>query len=160
MTRSDEPGPPSDEEVFREIVAGFGAEPKDEVPRWPVSEDLPSPPPRPRWPVRSTAEDEPAQDPVEPLPGWVEPAALEDEGHFEPPPPPKVPLPRLRTVFACLVLLLGLAVLFAPFEIGLSDSAGFIMLGLALLTGGAALLVSGMRDAPPTDRGPDDGAVV
>lgn len=94
------------------------------------------------------------------MPEWLEPEALEDEGHFEAPPPPKVPLPRLRTAFACLVLLLGLAVLFAPFELGLSDTPGFMLLGLALTAGGAALLVTGMRDAPPTDRGPDDGAVV
>lgn len=161
MTSPDEPGPPSDEEVFNEIVAGFGDEPTDEIPRWPVSEDLSEPPPRPRWPGPARRRtDEVPEEPVAGLPDWVEPEALEDEGHFEAPPPPKVPLPRLRTVFACLVLVLGLAVLFTPFSLGLSDTPGFMLLGLALTVGGAALLVSGMRDAPPTDRGPDDGAVV
>ena len=158
MTHPDEPGPPSDEDVFNEIVAGFGAETRDEVPRWPVSEDLSEPPPRPRWPGPARRRSD--EEPVAPLPEWLEPEALEDDGHFEAPPPPKVPLPRARSVFAWAVLIVGLAVLFAPIELGLSDTPGFLLLGLALTAGGAAMLVAGMRDAPPTDRGPDDGAVV
>jgi hypothetical protein len=51
-------------------------------------------------------------------------------------------------------------VLFAPYQIGLDDSPLFVLLGLVLTTGGAALLVVWMRDAPPRDSGPDDGAVV
>jgi hypothetical protein len=150
---------PSDDELFRQIVAGYADEAADPVPRWPVSEDLDGPPPaRPAAapPPRRRRTDRDA----DPLPGWVEPAPLEDDGHYVPPPPPKLPRPKLRTVGAVLMVLVGFAVLFAPYEIGLDDSVLSILLGLLLAGGGAALLVAWMRDAPPTDSGPDDGAVV
>jgi len=169
------PLPLSDDELFRQIIEGFSLESEDPVPRWPVSEDLDPPrPPRPtgstdRPPHRPYTEGAPrrrrsdpradAPDPVEPLPSWVEPEALADEGHFEPPPAPRVPRLRLRTGIALLTLLLGLLVLFAPFQIGLDDSGISTVLGLLLTGGGAGLLVAWMRDAP-RDSGPDDGAVV
>ena len=147
----------SDDDLFAQIVAGFTKESTDPVARWPVAEDLSedSPElaePRPRR-RRSDSEDEG-------LPGWVEPAALEDEGHFEPPAPPKIPRLRPRTALAVSMVLLGLAILFAPYRIGLDDSIIYMILGLLLTGGGAGLLVAWMRDAPPTDLGPDDGAVV
>lgn len=147
---------PSDDELFAQIVAGFAQESTDPVPRWPVSEDLGEPAAR-EEPVRRRRTDAP--EPVEPLPGWVEPEALADEGHFEPPPPPKVPRPRLRTLLAVSMVLLGLVVVLAPFRIGLDDSPIFLVLGLVLTGGGASLLVAWMRDAPGHS-GPDDGAVV
>jgi hypothetical protein len=151
-------GGPSDDELFAQIVAGFGQEPSDPVPRWPVSEDVDesSRRPPPDTPKRRRSDE--VED--EGLPDWVEPGALEDEGHYEPPPPPALPRLRPRTVLATTMLLLGLAVLFAPFRIGLDDSIIVMLLGLVLTGGGAGLLVVWMRDAPPTDSGPDDGAVV
>lgn len=152
---------PSDDELFRQIVAGFSSETDDPVPRWPVSEDLdnldsPRPaegPPRRRRSDRSAPDDEA-------LPSWVEPEALEDDGHYEPPPPPKIPRPRPRTIGAVLMIVLGFVAIFAPFAIGLDDSGLSLLFGLVLTVGGAAVLVFSMRDAPPTDSGPDDGAVV
>lgn len=148
---------PTDDELFQQIVAGYSLDAADEVPRWPVSEDLDGP---------STAvPDEPARRRSDPdasdgLPAWVEPAALADEGHYQPPPAPKVPRPRLRTVLALAMVLFGLAVLFAPTLVGLDDSTIWVLLGLLLTGGGAALLVAWMRDAPSAGSGPDDGAVV
>ena len=169
------PPPLSDDELFRQIVEGFTLDPDDRVPRWPVAEDLDPPgaaPPRgathgdSQRPYtdgapRRRRSDPPADAPgaVEPLPSWVEPEALSDEGHFEPPPAPKVPRLRPRTALALLTLLLGLLVLFAPFQIGLDDSGISTVLGLLLTGGGAGLLVAWMRDAPG-DSGPQDGAVV
>lgn len=166
-------GPPvlDDDEMFRQIVAGFAAEAPDPVPRWPVAEDADpvtrSDPPRRR---RADADAEPDPDvgtgpgagPPRPagLPGWIEPAPVEDEGHFVPPPPPPLPVVRPRTAGAVLMLLLGLVLLFAPGLVRLSDTSGVLLLGLVLTGGGAFLLVWWMRDAPPTDSGPDDGAVV
>jgi hypothetical protein len=151
---------PSDDELFRQIVAGFSSESDDPVPRWPVAEDVdaePAPPsnapPRRRRTDRSEEDDDG-------LPSWVEPDALEDEGHYVPPPPPKIPLPRLRTIGAVVMVLLGFVVIFSPFTLGLSDDSLSLLLGLVLTLGGAAVLVLSMRDAPPTDSGPDDGAVV
>jgi hypothetical protein len=40
------------------------------------------------------------------------------------------------------------------------QSVGLGLVGIALMLGGAGALVWHMRDAPPTDSGPDDGAVV
>ena len=143
-----------DDEAFRQIVEGFAEDTRDPVPRWPVSEDLREEPP---------AEDEPEAEPFpvqssEPLPGWLEPAALDDEGHFVPPPPPRLPRVRLRTVGATMMLLLGFAVMLMPFQVGLDDSPPSFLLGMALTAGGAVLLIGGLRDGD--DRGPDDGAVV
>ncbi|MCW2598186.1 MAG: hypothetical protein JWM02_15 [Frankiales bacterium] len=147
---------PSDDELFRQIVEGFTRESEDPVPRWPVSEDLDGP--STSRPHRRRRED--ALDEVDALPDWVEPAALEDDGHYQPPPPPKLPRLHLRTVLAVALLLTGLGVLFAPFQIGLDDSPISILFGLVLTGGGGGLLVAWMRDAPPADSGPDDGAVV
>lgn len=149
---------PSDDELFRQIIEGFSLETTDPVPRWPVSEDVSEAPPRRR---RADAV-EPPRDAPEPqgLPDWVEPEALADEGHYEPPPPPKVPRLRVRTVLALLTMLTGMAVLFAPFQIGLDDAPITIILGLLLTGGGGSMLVVWMRDAPPGGSGPDDGAIV
>ncbi|MGB8649679.1 MAG: hypothetical protein WCD35_03355 [Mycobacteriales bacterium] len=156
------PEGPTEDELFEQIVAGFSLEAPDPVPRWPVSEDVTGEATetgRPAAPPRRRRTDSQVPE-VEPLPSWVEPSPVEDDGHYVPPPAPKVPRLRLRTMAAVAMLLLGLAVLFAPFQIGLDDSVLSLLLGLVLTAGGAGLLVAWMRDAPPTDSGPDDGAIV
>ncbi len=148
---------PSDDDLFQQIVAGFSLPVDDPVARWPVAEDLSDDRPLPRAePQRRRSERTEANDA---LPSWIEPEALEDEGHFEPPPAPKVPRPRLRVTLAVLVMLFGLALTFAPFQIGFDDSPLWLLLGMLLTGGGGALLVASMRDARGDD-GPDDGAVV
>ena len=146
-----------DDAVFRQIVAGFGEEPTDVVPRWPVSEDVDAD--VDLGADLDTTEPAPAGD-VEGLPGWVEPDALPDEGHYVPPAPPRLPRPRLRTVAALAVMLAGFAVLFFPYTVGFDDSPGSLVLGMLLVAGGVTLLVSSMRDAPGSDDRPDNGAVV
>lgn len=146
----------TDDERFAEIVAGYEQEADHPIPPWPVAEDVAEGPPPAPVPAPAPLQPELDQD----LPGWLEPEALEDDGHYEPPPPPKVPRVRARTAFALGLLLLGLAVLFAPYRIGVDDSTGWMIIGLALTGWGAGLLVWWMRDAPPTDSGPDNGAVV
>jgi len=160
------PGPTSaeaarttDDELFQQIVAGYERPSTDPVPRWPVSEDVGEAPPDDRDQGRQPRRSESPYG-GEALPGWLEPAALADESHFEPPSPPKIPRPRLRTVLGATLLLLGFTTLFAPNQIGLDDSAIYVVLGLLLTGGGAGLLVASMRDAPPTGSGSDDGAVV
>ncbi len=148
---------PSDDDLFQQIVAGFSLSVDEPVARWPVAEDVPDTRATPPAEATRRRSDRTADE--EALPSWVEPDALEDEGHFQPPPAPKVPRPRLRTAFAVGVLLFGLALTFAPFQIGFDDSPLWLMLGMLLTGGGGALLVASMRDARGDD-GPEDGAVV
>lgn len=150
---------PTDDELFQQIVAGYSLDAADDVPRWPVSEDLDGPAAAAPKEPRRRRSDPPVES-DDALPSWVEPEALADEGHYQPPPAPKVPRPRLRTVLALGMVLLGLTVLFAPTLVGLDDSTIWVLLGLLLTGGGASLLVAWMRDAPANGSGPDDGAVV
>ncbi len=160
--------PARDDELFRQIVAGFAEGSSDPVPRWPVSEDV-GEEGRQAGGERTHGSDEGPRPPYagstelpeeQGLPGWLEPEPVEDDGHFVPPEPPRVPRPRARTVIATLILLAGLAVLFVPFRVGLDDSSVSMLLGMVMTGGGAALLVTGMRDAPGGDDDPDGGAVV
>ena len=154
--------PPEDpDEARRQNVDGWTKESSDPVPPWPVSEDVDAsapPPAAPREPRRLRRRDD--DEPDHALPSWVEPEALDDEGHYVPPPPPPVPKPRRHTLGAVIALLLGFVLLFTPELIGQIRSTGLGLLGIVLLAGGAGMLIWHMRDAPPTDRGPDDGAVV
>lgn len=158
------------DEEFRRIVEGFSRDPDSPVPPWPVVEDVE--PARRRFPgraERSGEQDESSRarrrsdrEPDDALPDWVEPEALEDDGHYVPPPPPPVPRLAPRKVLAVLAVLAGLALLFVPslvdtFQI---SPSGVFLLAITLVLGGAAALIYLMRDAPPTDTGPDDGAVV
>jgi len=138
-------GPVTDEdEAFAAIVAAFGAPPVDSAARWHASEDVD--PDRPE-----TDDEAPAAPPRR--------RVDDEQDHFVPPPPP--PLPRLRgtklwgtaALAASFVLLLVLPL------VGVSSNT-LIVVGILLAAAGVATLLLGMRDAPPTDSGPDDGAVV
>jgi hypothetical protein len=164
------PTPPTNDqdEEFRRIVEGFSRDADSPVPPWPVVEDV-EPPGRRLFPSRPerAGDDEPPrrrrsdpQPPEEALPDWVEPEALEDDGHYVPPPPPPVPRLAPQKLLAAACLLVGLLLMFAP-KLLLQDRTAFVgLLGVLLTVGGAAAIVWLMRDAPPTDSGPDDGAVV
>ena len=166
------PAPLDDDEVFRQIVAGFDRTDDEPVGRWPAAEDddpAPGaaaetgtarrrPPPVDRAPRRRRDD--------EALPGWVEPDALEPDPDepvvdgYVPPPPPPAPRIAARTLGAIALVVLGLVLLFVPQAVGQGATAGTLLLGIALLGGGAAALVLRVRDAPPGDSGPGDGAVV
>jgi hypothetical protein len=71
-------------------------------------------------------------------------------------------VPRLapQKLAAAAALVAGMLLLFAP-KLLLQDRTAFVgLMGLLLTAGGAGALIYLMRDAPPTDTGPDDGAVV
>ncbi|SOC50761.1 hypothetical protein SAMN05660748_3520 [Blastococcus aggregatus] len=79
------------------------------------------------------------------------------EEHFEPPPPPPVPVLAPHALYAGLLVLLGLVLIATPGTLRLSADLGLV-LGVAAIAGGAAMLVSRMRDHSENDG--DDGAVV
>jgi hypothetical protein len=162
---ASDPDTADSDAAWRAIVEGFGRSVETPVPPWPVEEDMPeesarrrrddppeAPPPRRRGPSVTRGDGG--------LPGWVEPAELADDGHYRPPPPPPTPAVKPRTVGAVAAMVLGFFVLFAPSQLGLGPEGQTYVLGIALMAGGAGLLVYWMRDAPGRDDGPDDGAVV
>lgn len=152
------------DEAWRQIVEAWARDSSTPVPPWPVLEDADADdPPRPaaaEAPDRRLRRRSDHEDDDEGLPAWLEPEALEDDGHYVPPPPPPVPKVRRHTVGALVALTIGLVLVFAPNLFGLPASSGLGVVGIALMLGGAGALVWHMRDAPPTDSGPDDGAVV
>ncbi len=87
-----------------------------------------------------------------------EPAVLDrPDEHFEPPLPPPIPAPAPASLYAVLLVAAGLVLVGAPGLLGLSSDVGLV-LGVAVIAGGVAMLVSRMRDRSPDDG--DDGAVV
>jgi hypothetical protein len=76
--------------------------------------------------------------------------------HYEPPLPPPLPVPAPAALYAVLLVVAGIMLIGAPSVLGLSADVGLV-LGVAVVAAGVALLVSRMRDR--SDDG-DDGAVV
>ena len=145
------------------IVADYDRETADPVPRWPVSEDIDDAPrdhPSAGHPrttsFKALRDSRPAPAPG-PLPAG-DIGAYED--HFEPPAPP--PLPSVDTVtrFAWAGVLGGPVVLVLAALAGLPLSGWVGFLALIAFMAGFVTLVARMQDRPPTDSGPDDGAVV
>jgi hypothetical protein len=103
---------------------------------------------------RAVVADEPA---VAPPPGPHEMPILDrPDEHYEPPPPPPLPAPAPASLYAVLLVVAGVVLVAAPGVLRLSTDMGLI-LGVAGIAGGVAMLVSRMRDR--SDDG-DDGAVV
>jgi hypothetical protein len=105
---------------------------------------------------RAPVEEEPAQVPP---PAPHEPEILDrPEEHYEPPPPPPLPVPAPASLYAVLLVIAGVLLVGAPGLLNLSRDVGLV-LGVLVIAGGVALLVSRMRDRSTEDDG-DDGAVV
>jgi hypothetical protein len=93
-----------------------------------------------------------------PPPAPHEPDVLDrPDEHFEPPPAPPLPVPGPTSLYAMLLVAGGLLLIGAPGVLGLSADIGLV-LGVAAIAGGVAMLVSRMRDRSADDG--DDGAVV
>lgn len=103
------------------------------------------------WPEREEVGG--AFSPPEP---YDEEPADEVEEHYEPPPPPPLPRVQPATVVAVLAIVVGIVMLFAP----ATQTTEGLLVALAAIVGGCATLVYRMREGPPNDDGPDDGAVV
>ena len=148
----------AEEIAWAGIVADFEMESTDEVPRWPASEDLPAEGGHQEETTSGGAtysfEDLRASTPAPPI------NRPDPDEHFEPPPPP--PLPQVDTIsrFAWAAALGGplLLVLAALAGIPLAGWVG--LLALVAFMAGFVTLVARMKPRPPTDSGPDDGAVV
>ena len=135
----------------RAVVADEPVEAPAPAPHEPDVLDLPEehyePPPPP--PVPAPA----------PPPPPHEPDLLDlPEEHYEPPAPPPLPVPSPHSLYAVLLVVGGVLLVFAPGLLRLSTDVGLV-LGVAAIGGGFALLVMRMRERSLDDDG-DDGAVV
>jgi len=139
--------PTKEDELFAAIVAGFDHElPAPDAHR-------PSADQADQASRISRAADEDDQDVHRPA------MPSDDDDHWVPAPPP--PLPRLRglALWGTLALVAGFAALVVLPMFGVAGE-GRLVVGILLATGGVAALLWQMRDGPPTDSGPDDGAVI
>ena len=105
---------------------------------------------------RTAAPEPPSVAPAPPVQHEVPILDRPDE-HYEPPPPPPLPVPAPASLYAVLLVAFGLLLVGAPSVLRLSSDVGLI-LGVASIAGGVAMLVSRMRDRSDDDG--DDGAVV
>jgi hypothetical protein len=105
---------------------------------------------------RTAPPEPPSVLPAPPVPHEVPILDRPDE-HYEPPPPPPLPVPTPASLYAVLLVAFGLLLVGAPSVLRLSSDVGLI-LGVASIAGGVAMLVSRMRDRSDDDG--DDGAVV
>lgn len=103
---------------------------------------------------RAVVDREPEDSPAPP-PHEVPVLDRPDE-HFEPPPAPPIPVPAPASLYAVLLVVAGVLVIGAPGILNLSADLGLVI-GVASIAGGVAMLVSRMRDRSDDD---DDGAVV
>jgi hypothetical protein len=103
---------------------------------------------------RAVVEGEPAQLP--PPPPHEVPVLDRPDEHFEPPLPPPIPAPAPASLYAVLLVVAGVLLIGMPGILNLSADLGLVI-GVASIAGGVALLVSRMRDRSDDD---DDGAVV
>ncbi len=143
------------------IVADFDLEPSDDVPRWPAIEDVDEkdtdgPSTGRTAGFEALREGTPAP-PIGPRP-VEEPHSTEE--HFEPPPPPPLPTADPSTRFAWAGALGGPLLLLLAALAGIPLSGWVGLLALVGFMAGFVTLVARMKDRPPSDSGPDDGAVV
>jgi hypothetical protein len=79
------------------------------------------------------------------------------EEHYQPPPPPPLRPPAPASLYAVLLIAAGALLIFAPQVVGLSGNVA-LLLGVAGVAAGVAVLVSRMRERSVDDG--NDGAVV
>ena len=104
---------------------------------------------------RAVVQGEPVDAP--PPPPHELPVLDRPDEHYEPPPPPPIPAPAPASLYAVILIVAGILLIGAPGILRLSADLGLV-LGVAGIAGGAAMLVSRMRDRSDDDG--DDGAVV
>jgi hypothetical protein len=104
---------------------------------------------------RNVVDEAPSAAP--PPPPHEVPILDRPDEHYEPPPPPPLPVPAPASLYAVLLVALGVLLVGSPGVLRLSTDVGLI-LGVASISGGVAMLVSRMRDRSDDDG--DDGAVV
>lgn len=146
--QGDTDPPPDEDAVWRSLVAAFDAPAADK--HWPSSENV------------DEAPDEDGQDGERVLRRITpeQPVESRDDEHFVPPPPPPLPRPDSVTRWAWVAMLGGPVFLLLTALLGQQVADWIVVTALAAFVGGFITLVARMKDRPPRDSGPDDGAVI
>jgi hypothetical protein len=135
----------TEDERWSQLVASLQSDVDPDETPWPVAEGYssfePSPPPPP-----------PAS--------YSQPVYEDPEDHFVPPDPAPLPPTNPVTKYGWVALLGGIALLIFPALAGHAIGNGLLALAILAIMGGFVTLVLRMKDAPPNDSDPDDGAVV
>lgn len=137
---------PDFDAAWQGVLDSLRTEQSEPVGRWPVSEDLDSPASVVSRPGKTYDEYEAERQ-----------ARYDEEDHYVPPPPPPVGRPARYTVGALVAVAVGIILLFDPLQLGGNLS---LLLGVLAIAGGVGALIYRMKEGPPVDDGPDDGAVV
>lgn len=137
---------PVDEVAWQQIVSGFSATAPE------PARDEASPPDDTTPAVRGP--DRPAPPP-EP-----HPLVRDDHDHFVPGPPPPAPHLDVVSRLAWAGVFGGPLLLLAAAMVAWSPPGLIVLLCVLGFVGGITTLVLRMKDRPPPDDGPDDGAVV
>jgi hypothetical protein len=160
----------ADDAAWEALVAAYEASPDGPVPPWPAQEDLADQASgddaqRPRSRLLRRADLELGDLGLGPSsPDVVEEIAPRraDSGHdhFVPPPPAPLPEADRITKFAWAGVLGGPIYLVLAAVVDHPTIRRFAVLAVVAFVAGFVTLVARMKDRPPTDTGPDDGAVV
>lgn len=153
-----------EESDFAALIARFHTETEAEAQSWPAAENLPgrenlpggAPRDVPEPPARS-----PSLSPPVPHRGYTPGSGpLDVEEHFEPPEPEPFQAPRGAARAAWAVLLLGVALLFAPLIPSTGTGPAGQVVGILCVLGGIGALVWRLRDGSGGSDPGDDGARV
>lgn len=157
-------GEADEESDFAALVARFHTEPEAGAQSWPAAENLPgreilpggAPGDIPEPPARP-----PSLSPPVPHRGYTPGSGpLDIEEHFEPPEPEPFQAPRGAARAAWAVLLLGVALLFAPLIPSTGTGPAGQVVGILCVLGGIGALVWRLRDGSDGSDPGDDGARV
>jgi hypothetical protein len=156
--------------TFAGIVAGFDRQVDPTAATWPAAENLPTVAIGPEPPATTPGVAGPvdARDLTEPslldaldtfgtdLPGDEPPE------RFVPPPPPPLPRFSRQTVLGWVAILVGLILLVGRPDLLPTDRSTTMLLGFAMILGGAVALILRLRPGtdPDEERPPNDGAQV
>ncbi len=155
--------PVEDDAAWEQIVATFDTDDSPAVAPWPVNEDDDddkktdaAPAAKPAATARPTRL---ADEVVEQGDSPAVPEGDDEEEGYVPPPPPPLPRMSKHTMVALGIIVFGVVMLFAWRVLDISARQG-TTLGFLALIGGIGYLFWNLRDGPPAEDRPDDGAVV
>jgi hypothetical protein len=136
----------TEDERWSAIVASLQSSDADADKPWPDIEGYTS--------LSASGPDPSSYDEEPPAPTY------DEEEHFVPPDPTPLPPSPPLTRYGWMALLGGIALLVIPALFGHAIGSGLLAIGILAVIGGFLTLVMQLKDGPPADDGPDDGAVV